>query len=122
MYADRNSNFFHESVNGNRARRRLLKIKNANEVEQWLEAAKAQVAVDYFNDLFRSSNAPSYQPLFQEMRPRISEVMNLQLMREVSDEEIKSDVFSIKASSAPGPDGMSELFFQHNSGKRLVLK
>ena len=68
--------------------------------------------MDYFNDLFKSSNPPSYQPLFQEMRQRVSDEMNQQLIGEVSDEEIKSAVFSIKGSSAPGPDGMSGFFPQ----------
>ncbi|XP_018435286.2 uncharacterized protein LOC108807498 [Raphanus sativus] len=116
-FGDRNSNFFHESVKGNRVRRRLIKIKNANGEEQWSEAAKAQVAVDYFSVLFKSSNPPSYQTLFQEMTPRVTEEMNQQLRREVSDEEIRSAVFSIKASSAPGPDGMSGLFFQQYWGE-----
>ena len=111
-YGDRNSNFFHDSVKAIRAKRQLIKIKDVNGVEQWSEAAKAQVAVDYFSDLFKSSNPSSYQPFFHDMRPKVSEAMNQSLICQVTDDEIKSAVFSIKASSAPGPDGMSGLFFQ----------
>lgn len=60
MYGDRNSNFF--QVKANRAKRKLIKIKDVNGVEQWSKAAKAQVGLDYFNDMFKFSNPPSYQP------------------------------------------------------------
>ena len=111
-FGDRNSKFFHESVKVNRAKRKLIKIRDSNGAEQWYEEAKAQVAVDYFSTLFKSSNPSSYQPWFQDMRPRVSEAMNQALVSVVTDEEIKGAVFSIKASSAPGPDDMSGLFFQ----------
>ena len=111
-FGDRNSKFFHESVKVNRAKRKLIKIRDSNGVEQWSEEVKAQVAVDYFSTLFKSSNPSSYQPWFQDMRPRVSEAMNQALVSVVTDEEIKGAVFSIKASSAPGPDDMSGLFFQ----------
>ncbi|KAF8048358.1 hypothetical protein N665_2550s0001 [Sinapis alba] len=64
-YRDHNSNFFHESVKANRVKGMLIKIKDDRGVEQWSEAAKAQVAINYFTELFRSSNPPSYQPLFR---------------------------------------------------------
>lgn len=112
-YGDWNSKFFHESVKANRNKRRLVKIRDANGVEQWSEVAKAQVAVDYFTNLFKSSNPTRFQPWFHDMRTKVTEDMNRSLLCEITDEEITGAVFSIKASSAPGPDGMTGLFFQH---------
>lgn len=53
---DRNSKFFHESLKANRVRIMLLKLLDPNGVNQWSEAAKGEVAVEYFSKLFKSLN------------------------------------------------------------------
>lgn len=61
---DRNSKFFHLSVKANRARMYLLKLKDKMGQDQCSDAAKAEVAVDYFTELFTTSNPPRMKQSF----------------------------------------------------------
>lgn len=79
---------------------------------QFLEAAKAQVATNYFNNLFRAGSDGNFDQMFESFNPKVNATMNNLLTREVSNEEVRDAGFSIKPASAPGPDGMSGLFFQ----------
>lgn len=60
---NRNSKFFHGSVKGNRARKRIEKLKDVQGILQHSEAAKGEVASVYFNSLFKSSNPQEFHGL-----------------------------------------------------------
>lgn len=109
---DRNTRFFHNSIKASRARNTIEKLANANGVEVFSEAAKGEVAVEFYTNLFKSSNPPPMNSWFHGMTPRVTENMNAQLTSPVSAAEVKAAVFSINPTKAPGPDGMSGLFFQ----------
>lgn len=109
---DKNTKYFHASVKAERARNGLDKLMDDNGVIHRSEASKGEVAASYFQNLFSSSYPSNPSELFEGFIPRVSEAMNDQLLTKVSSEEVKSAVFSIKASSAPGADGMTAMFFQ----------
>jgi len=43
----------------------------------------------------------------------ITETMNQNLTKEISPEEVKRALFSLHSDKAPGPDGMTTLFYRH---------
>ncbi|XP_013589702.1 PREDICTED: uncharacterized protein LOC106298169 [Brassica oleracea var. oleracea] len=109
---DRNTRFFHDSVKASRNRKQIDLLVDVNGRERREEKEKGRVAMDYFFNLFSSSNPPDFQSIFTDFVAKVSPEMNVDLIKEASDEEIEQAVFSIKAASAPGPDGMTGLFFQ----------
>lgn len=103
---DLNTKFYHASVKSNRARKRLIKLKDERGQEHFEEDAKGEVAKDYFTNLFKSTNSGDFSELFEGFNKRVSSRMNEILSREVSSGEVKEAVYSIKAGSASDPDGM----------------
>ncbi|WZY94283.1 hypothetical protein YC2023_066612 [Brassica napus] len=76
IHGDRCSKFFHSSVKTSRSRNLIDKLKDKNGKDQWSEGAKAEVAIDYFSTLFRSSNPRPYTPVLESMVPKVSDSMN----------------------------------------------
>lgn len=77
------------------------------------KASKGEVAIDFYTNLFKSSNPSSFTSWSEDMPPRVSPEMNAELGKPVSEYEIKEAVFSINPTKAPEPDGMSAFFFQN---------
>ncbi|XP_024011347.1 uncharacterized protein LOC112086606 [Eutrema salsugineum] len=108
VVGDPNTSFFHTSVKSSRARNVLDKLTDENGIVQRSEAAKGDVAASYFRNLFRSSHPSNFQEIFSGFELKITESMNDQLIKKVTKEEVKQAVFSIKPSSPPRADGMTE--------------
>lgn len=107
-----NTKYYHASVKHNRAKKRIVKLKDDLGQDQFSEEAKGEVATAYFANLFKSANIGEFSELFEGFSARVTPTMNDSLSKDVSNAEVKEAVFSIKPGSAPGPDGMTGLFFQ----------
>lgn len=112
VVGDNNTSFFHAYVKASRQRNLLSKLIDEEEREYSTNEQMGQVAAEYFERLFKASSVSDMSGFFNGFEARVSEQMNQKLIDDVTDEEIREAVFSIKVSSAPGSDGMSGLFFQ----------
>ncbi|KAM1316165.1 hypothetical protein ACFX2F_019844 [Malus domestica] len=70
------------------------------------------VIVDYFSKLFDSQGATDMSEIMRVVTPKVSAEMNQELLRPVSNDEIKAMLFQMHLTKAPGPDGMSPGFYQ----------
>ncbi|KAL0685251.1 hypothetical protein Bca4012_052099 [Brassica carinata] len=112
LHGDSNTKVFHEAVKASRSRNEIGKLLDKNGFYQRSKASKGQVAIQYFLDLFKSTNSENYTEFFHDFPKKVTSVMNHHLTMKVSAKEVKDAVFSIKPDSAPGADGMSGHFFQ----------
>ena len=66
----------------------------------------------YYQQLFNSQGSKGRDNILRGIPNSITNHMNAKLTRPVSGSEIKSALFSMHPNKAPGPDGMTPLFFQ----------
>lgn len=122
---DRNTKYFHNCVKGKRLKNRILMLLDELGQEHFTEGSKGNIAVEYYRELFRSSNPHDLDSVFCGFRGRVSEEMNSRLTAPISPEEIKKAAFSIKGASAPGEDGLTGIFYQkfwHIVGPQLTAE
>ena len=72
------------------------------------------MVVEYFEDLFTTTSPSEFDAFLSEVTPGITPQMNQRLLRIATEEEVREALFMMHPEKAPGPDGMTALFFQHS--------
>ena len=111
---DLNTKFYHALTKQRRARNRIVGLYDTN--GDWIieEQGVEKVAVDYFGDLFQTTSPTEFDDFLDEINPTITPQMNQRLVRLATEEEVRQALFMMHPEKAPGPDGMTALFFQHS--------
>ena len=111
-YGDRNIRFFHASTKNRRAKNKILSIQNNLGEEVFGNKEISKEALRYFSEIFTSSLQGNIQDSLGNINRVVSDECNAYLSRDVTAEEVRISVFSIGATRAPGPDGLTASFYQ----------
>ncbi|KAL1220563.1 hypothetical protein V5N11_003272 [Cardamine amara subsp. amara] len=95
-------------------------LKDAQGREQFLEGSKGNVAVEYFKELFSSTQPQNFEDFLEGLPPRVTETMNASLTAPVYTEEIKKAAFGIKGGSSVYSGCFTDIF-TNVVGALLVL-
>lgn len=109
---DRNSKFFHAKAEQRRQRNSVNKIADEAGNEYVEEAEIAEIFVKFFEDLFTTNGSVDVEPVLNKVTAHISESEAVILGEPFTAEEVRHALFQMHPSKAPGPDGMSAMFFQ----------
>ena len=110
---DLNTKFYHALTKERRVRNRIVGLHD--EDGHWITEEKGveKVAVDYFVGLFSTTSPTEFDDFLDEITPSITHQTNQRLLRMATEEEVRQALFMMHPEKAPGPDGMTALFFQH---------
>ncbi|CAA7030687.1 unnamed protein product [Microthlaspi erraticum] len=85
-----------------------------DKTDTWVTGEKEmeKVAVEYFSDLFTTTSLDDFTDILDGIPAVISGTDNAFLTRPASEEEVRAPLFLMNPEKAPGPDGMTALFFR----------
>ncbi|CAH9135062.1 unnamed protein product [Cuscuta epithymum] len=115
IQADRGTRYFHSIVKKRQTQNTIasLKLEDGS-----LTNSLDQVAtefISFFKGLFGTSvDSQNFDPLVMASGPTIDATLANDLIRPVTDLEIRQALFDIGNEKAPGPDGYSSTFFKTN--------
>lgn len=118
---DQNTNFFHMRAS---LRKRCNLIKGINGVNgEWVndEDEIEKIAVDYFQNLYKTPNPADFDQALAQMEPSITASMNEELCQPVTREEVFFALSQMNLSKSLGIDGLNANFIK-NIGTLLVMR
>lgn len=69
------------------------------------------IVEDYFRDIYHTSYPFNIDQVVQLVEPKVTRAMNNILLLPYTVEEVRTALFQMNPSKAPGPDGMNAFFF-----------
>lgn len=114
---DQNTSFFHKAVKIRNARTsiRVLYTNSGSKLED-IHQIKAE-AVNFYQSLLGEKDASvagtSATQLSSILKKKISQAQQQLLVSPITEEEIKSALFSMGNDKSPGPDGFTVYFYKH---------
>jgi hypothetical protein len=108
---DKNTRFFHLRASQRKKKNQIQSLKRPDGVITEDEQEMADLTRDLYNNLYLSEGISDLDEVIQVIPTKITKSMNEALLRPNKEEEVKSALFQMFSTKAPGPDGFPAHFF-----------
>jgi hypothetical protein len=112
QHGDMNTGFFHFKASQRKRKNKINFILDQQGNKATSNKDIQQAFMDYFNNIFTSSNPTNMTASMNSVANRISPQMYDHLNQEISAFEVSQAVHQLKGNVVPLPDGLSAKFFQ----------
>ncbi|XP_030453714.2 uncharacterized protein LOC115675253 [Syzygium oleosum] len=114
-WGDKNTKYFHATTIQRRNRNRVSMLQFPE--GEWIRDKNQlqQMTMTYFTDLYTTMGQRNILPILNQISKQVTDEVNETLVTEVTMAEVKTAVFQLGASKAPGPDGLNVLECQNIS-------
>ncbi|XP_040998143.1 uncharacterized protein LOC121244182 [Juglans microcarpa x Juglans regia] len=108
---DSNSKFFHSKASTRRRRNNIVQLQDDS--GNWFKGAETdRLITNYFSSLFSTAEQVDLGEIVSGIEAKVTAEMNVDLLKPYVAEEVALALKQMHPSKAPGPDGMSPVFFQ----------
>jgi len=112
QHGDQNTKFFHYKASQRKRKNYITTLQDPSG-NAWQDSAEfPSIFCDYFQTIFDSSNPHQNNAMFEVVQNRINTQDYNFLNTPFSAQEVQEAISNLKANSAPGPDGLTALFYQ----------
>ena len=111
---DKNTKYFHAFCNQRRQANLIRGLRDDAGVWQTEKSKMAKIAVNYFQTIFTSTRPTeeSVNSCLEGMEGLVTDEMNMALLEDFTKKEVTQALKQMYPTKAPGPDGMSAIFYQ----------
>ena len=111
---DKNTQFFHLRASQRRRRNQITKLKRPDGEITENEVEMGALAPAFYKDLYTSEGTGDMESVLSTVPAKVTAAMNEQLMKPFEKKEVKTALFQLSPTKAPGPDELPAHFFQRN--------
>ena len=109
---DRNTRYFHCRANQRNKHNLILGLEDESGLWVEDEGRVGTLVEDYFLNIFSTSNPTGFDEVLAGMAPTVTAEMNVGLDKSFTGEEVFKALKQMAPLIAPGPDGMSPIFYK----------